>query len=275
MIRTVSHGVLLSAMVASVCAASTASASSVSLIKAAEQASLIESRYSAGGSAPVVPVTTRYFASDEVLVSWDDQQVLMLCREAVYLQIPAGKAGDVALAAEQRQMIAYQAMMSGLGSLAAVAEAAGDAVVVADDGSETRRAGESSWAYGVERHDITTQRMADGALRIRARKTETVNKAKPAEPDDMFSTEDDQAARLSELAPVGSWTEVVVHGGPRQAQVDPAMSLKGWISMGDDQAATVAEARKLHECKWAELGSEPFARGKGIRPRDPSASLFY
>ncbi|MDG9841885.1 hypothetical protein N7669_00200 [Stenotrophomonas sp. GD03997] len=49
MIRTVSHGVLLSAMVASVCAASTASASSVSLIKAAEQASLIESRYSAGG----------------------------------------------------------------------------------------------------------------------------------------------------------------------------------------------------------------------------------
>lgn len=74
MIRAVSHGVLLSAMVASVCAASTASASSVSLIKAAEQASLIESRYSAGGSAPVVPVTTRYFASDEVLISWDDSR---------------------------------------------------------------------------------------------------------------------------------------------------------------------------------------------------------
>ncbi|RRU84019.1 hypothetical protein EGJ24_08985 [Stenotrophomonas maltophilia] len=241
--------VLLVSCVATTCAAHAASASSVSLIKAAEQASLIESRYSAGGSAPVVPVTTRYFASDEVLISWDDQQVLMLCREAVYLQIPAGKAGDVALAAEQRQMIAYQAMMSGLGSLATVAEAAGDSVMVADDGSETRRAGESSWAYGVERHDVTTQRMADGALRIRARKTETVNKAKPAEPDDMFSTEDDQAARLSELAPVGSWTEVVVHGGPRQAQVDPTMSLKGWISMGDDQAATVGEARKLHDCK--------------------------
>lgn len=249
MICNVSRGVLLAVMAASAGAANAASTSPVSLMSAGEQASLIESRYSAGGGAPVVPVTTRYFASDEVLISWDDQQVLMLCREAVYLQIPAGKAGDVALAAEQRQMIAYQAMMSGLGSLAAVAEAAGDSVVVADDGSETRRAGESSWAYGVERHDVTTQRMADGALRIRARKTETVNKAKPAEPDDMFSTEDDQVARLSELAPVGSWTEVVVHGGPRQAQVDPAMSLKGWISMGDDQAATVAEARKLHECK--------------------------
>ncbi|WP_329892999.1 hypothetical protein [Stenotrophomonas sp. SMYL20] len=249
MICNVSRGVLLAVIAVSAGAANAASTSPVSLMSAGEQASLIESRYSAGGGAPVVPVTTRYFASDEVLISWDDQQVLMLCREAVYLQIPAGKAGDVALAAEQRQMIAYQAMMSGLGSLATVAEAAGDSVVVADDGSETRRAGESSWAYGVERHDVTTQRMADGALRIRARKTETVNKAKPAEPDDMFSTEDDQAARLSELAPVGSWTEVVVHGGPRQAQVDPAMSLKGWISMGDDQAATVGEARKLHDCK--------------------------
>ncbi|KAG1223761.1 hypothetical protein G6F68_020259 [Rhizopus microsporus] len=67
----------------------------------------------------------------------------------------------------------------------------------------------------------------------------------------MFSTEDDQAARLSELVPVGSWTEVVIHGGPRQAQVDPGMSLKGWVSMGDDRAATVAEARSLHGCNGA------------------------
>jgi hypothetical protein len=173
----------------------------------------------------------------------------MLCKEAVYLKIPAGKAGAGALAPETRQMIAYQALMSGMGSLAAVAEAAGDSVEVADDGSETRRVGESSWAYGVERYDVTTQRMADGALRVRTAKTETVNSAKPASPDDMFSTEDDQAARLSELAPVGSWTEVVIHGGPRQAQVDPAMSLKGWIPMEDDQATTVAEARRLHECR--------------------------
>ncbi|HEL5571772.1 TPA: hypothetical protein ACKP8M_000068 [Stenotrophomonas maltophilia] len=249
MIRTLTRCALLSALVASVCAANTASAASVSLIKAADRASLIESRHSAGEGAPVVPVTTRYFANDEVLISWDDQQVLMLCKEAVYLKIPAGKAGAGALAPETRQMIAYQALMSGMGSLAAVAEAAGDSVEVADDGSETRRVAESSWAYGVERYDVTTQRMADGALRVRTAKTATVNNAKPASPDDMFSTEDDQAARLSELAPVGSWTEVVIHGGPRQAQVDPAMSLKGWIPMEDDQATTVAEARRLHECK--------------------------
>ncbi len=249
MIRTLTRCALLSALVASVCAANTASAASVSLIKAADRASLIESRHSAGEGAPVVPVTTRYFANDEVLISWDDQQVLMLCKEAVYLKIPAGKAGAGAWAPETRQMIAYQALMSGMGSLAAVAEAAGDSVEVADDGSETRRVGESSWAYGVERYDVTTQRMADGALRVRTAKTATVNNAKPASPDDMFSTEDDQTARLSELAPVGSWTEVVIQGGPRQAQVDPAMSLKGWIPMEDDQATTVAEARRLHECK--------------------------
>ncbi len=249
MIRTLTRCALLSALVASVCAANTASAASVSLIKAADRASLIESRHSAGEGAPAVPVTTRYFANDEVLISWDDQQVLMLCKEAVYLEIPAGKAGAGALAPETRQMIAYQALMSGMGSLAAVAEAAGDSVEVADDGSETRRVGESNWAYGVERYDVTTQRMADGALRVRTAKTATVNNAKPASPDDMLSTEDDQAARLSELAPVGSWTEVVIHGGPRQAQVDPAMSLKGWIPMEDDQATTVAEARRLHECR--------------------------
>lgn len=91
--------------------------------------------------------------------------------------------------------------------------------------------------------------MPDGAVRVHSRKTEIVNTTPPARPDDMFSTEDDQAARLSELAPVGSWTEVVVHEGPRLPHVDPAMSLKGWISMGGDQAATVGEARKLHECK--------------------------
>lgn len=114
MIRTLTRCALLSALVASVCAANTASAASVSLIKAADRASLIESRHSAGEGAPVVPVTTRYFANDEVLISWDDQQVLMLCKEAVYLKIPAGKAGAGALAPETRQMIANQALMLSL-----------------------------------------------------------------------------------------------------------------------------------------------------------------
>ncbi|WP_232503943.1 hypothetical protein [Stenotrophomonas muris] len=230
-------------------AATAASTSPVSLTDAAENASLIEIRHSAGAGSPVASIRTQYFASEEMSVSWDDQQVLVLCKEAAYLQIPPAKLKAAALSTEQRQMIVYQALMSGLGAVAGVVGPAGEMVAVADDGSETRSIGESHWAYGIERYDVTTQRMPGGALRVHSRKTETVNTTPPASPDDTFSTEDDQAARLSELAPVGSWTEVLIHGGPRLPHIDPATSLKGWISMGDDQAATVAGARTLHGCK--------------------------
>ncbi|MGE8228672.1 MULTISPECIES: hypothetical protein [Stenotrophomonas] len=249
MICSISRGTLLAVLVGFAGAATAASTSPVSLTDAAENASLIEIRHSAGAGSPVATIRTQYFANEEMSVSWDDQQVLVLCSEAAYLQIPAAKLKAGALTTEQRQMIVYQALMSGLGAVAGVVGPAGEVVTVADDGSETRSVGENSWAYGVERYEVITQRLPDGALRVRTRKTETVNATPPAGPDDMFSTEDDQAARLSELAPVGSWTEVVVHGGARQPHVDPAMSLQGWISMGDDRAATVAEARKLHGCK--------------------------
>lgn len=249
MFRTVTRSVLLAAMIASACAANAASTSQVSLTDAAENASLIETRHSSSDGAAVTSMKTQYFANEEMSVSWDDQQVLVLCREAAYLQIPAAKLKAGALTPEQRQMIVYQALMSGLGAVAGVIGPAGEVVTVADDGSETRSVGENSWAYGVERYEVITQRLQDGALRVRTRKTETVNTTPPAGPDDMFSTEDDQAARLSELAPVGSWTEVLIQGGARLPHMDPATSLKGWISMGDDQAATVGEARKLHDCK--------------------------
>lgn len=249
MICSISRGTLLAVLVGFAGAATAASTSPVSLTDAAENASLIEIRHSAGAGSPVASIRTQYFASEEMSVSWDDQQVLVLCKEAAYLQIPPAKLKAAALSTEQRQMIVYQALMSGLGAVAGVVGPAGEVVAVADDGSETRSIGESQWAYGIERYDVTTQRMPGGALRVHSRKTETVNTTPPASPDDTFSTEDDQAARLSELAPVGSWTEVLIHGGPRLPHIDPATSLKGWIPMGDDQAATVAEARTLHGCK--------------------------
>lgn len=249
MICSISRGTLLAVLVGFAGAATAASTSPVSLTDAAENASLIEIRHSAGAGSPVASIRTQYFASEEMSVSWDDQQVLVLCKEAAYLQIPPAKLKAGALSTEQRQMIVYQALMSGLGAVAGVVGPAGEVVAVADDGSETRSIGESHWAYGIERYDVTTQRMPGGALRVHSRKTETVNMTPPASPDDTFSTEDDQAARLSELAPVGSWTEVLIHGGPQLPHIDPATSLKGWISMGDDQAATVAEARTLHGCK--------------------------
>lgn len=224
-----------------------APATSISLMDATEQASLIETRHSAGERAAVSSMSTRYYASGEMQFSWDGQQVLTLCEGAVYLKFPEGK--PVTLSAEQRQMFAYQAMMSSLGAIAAVGAASGESLQLAADGSETRSAGESPWAYGVERFEMTTQRMPDGAVRVHSRKTAIVNTTPGVGPDDTFSTEDDQVARLSELAPVGSWIEVVVHQGPRLPHVDPAMSLKGWIPMGDGHAVTVAEARTLHGCR--------------------------
>ncbi|MBH1391392.1 hypothetical protein I5U25_00495 [Stenotrophomonas maltophilia] len=234
MICSISRGTLLAVLVGFAGAATAASTSPVSLTDAAENASLIEIRHSAGAGSPVASIRTQYFASEEMSVSWDDQQVLVLCKEAAYLQIPPAKLKAAALSTEQRQMIVYQALMSGLGAVAGVVGPAGEVVAVADDGSETRSIGESHWAYGIERYDVTTQRMPGGALRVHSRKTETVNTTPPASPDDTFSTEDDQAARLSELAPVGSWTEVLIHGGPQLPHIDPATSLKGWIPMGDD-----------------------------------------
>lgn len=101
-------------------------------------------------------------------------------QEAAYLKIPATKLKAGALTSEQRQMIVYQALMSGPGAVAGVIGPAGEVVAVADDGSETRSVGENSWAYGVERYEVITQRLPDGALRVRTRKTETVNTTPPA-----------------------------------------------------------------------------------------------
>lgn len=115
MFRTVTCSVLLAAMIASACAANAASTAQVSLTDAAENASLIETRHSSSDGAAVTSMKTQYFANEEMSVSWDDQQVLVLCREAAYLKIPATKLKAGALTSEQRQMIVYQALMSGPG----------------------------------------------------------------------------------------------------------------------------------------------------------------
>ncbi|MGF6416949.1 hypothetical protein ABH900_000410 [Stenotrophomonas sp. AN71] len=229
--------------------AGAAQAGTLSLEDAAESAASIETRYLKEPGAAVTTFTTQYFANGEIMMGWDDQRVLLLCRKAAYLNLPGMKPEAGKLTTGQRQMVAYEAMMAGIGGIAALAGVTGETIEYADDGSERRSTGEGSWAYGVERYEVTSQRLADGAVRVRALKTETVNKAKPSAPDDTFSTDDDQAARLAELAPVGSWTELVIHGGPRQPGVDAGMSLKGWVSTVDKQAVTVGEARKLHDCK--------------------------
>lgn len=240
---------LFAALIGVIGTAGAAATTKVSLMTASEEASLIETRHSTGEGAAVSSFTTEYFANGEIAMAWEDKRVLLLCNKAAYLNLPGMKPDASKLSVEQRQMVAYEAMMAGFGGIAALGSVTGESIEVADDGTETRRPGESKWAYGVERYEVVTQRMQDGALRVRVRKQATVNNAKPSSPDDTFSTDEDQAARLAELAPTGSWTEVLIHGGPRKQGNDPAMSLKGWVATVDEQGATVGEARRLHGCK--------------------------
>ncbi len=229
--------------------AGVAHAGTLSLKDAVVQASSIETRYLKAPGAAVTSFTTEYFANGEIMMRWDDQRVLLMCNKAAYLNLPGMKPAVGALTIEQRQMVAYEAMMAGIGGVAALVGLTGETIEYADDGSELRSMREGSWAYGVEHYEVTSQRLPDGTVRVRARKTETVNKVGPSSPGDTFSTDADQAARLAELAPVDSWTELVIQGGPRPQGVDAGMSLKGWVSTVEKKAVTVGEARKLHDCK--------------------------
>jgi len=183
------------------------------------------------------------------MMAWGDQRVLLLCKKSAYLKLPGMKPAASELPLEKRQMVGYEAMMAGYGGIAAIAGLADGSVEVADDGSEVRRPAERSWAYGTERYDVISQRMPDGALRVRALKTATVNNAKPSKPGDTFSTDEDQAARLAELGAVGSWTEITMYDSPKRAEFDPEYSLKDWVSVTGDHAATVAEARRINGCE--------------------------
>jgi len=235
-------------MFASACAANAAT-TSVSLSKAADQATSIETRSAKGKGATPDLFTTHYFTGGAMMMAWGDQRVLLLCKKSAYLKLPGMKPAASELPLEKRQMVGYEAMMAGYGGIAAIGGLVNGSVEVADDGSEVRRQAERPWAYGTERYDVISQRMPGGALRVRAVKTATVNTAKRSKPGDSFSTDEDQDARLSELGAVGSWTEVTFHTTPRRGEVDPAYSLKGWVSVTGDNAATVGDARRINGCE--------------------------
>jgi len=229
--------------------ANAAATTSVSLSTASDQATSIETRHAAGKGATPDLFTTHYYAGGAMMMAWGDNRVLVLCKKAAYLKMPGMKPAASELSLDKRQMIGYQAMMAGITGVAAVAGLVDGAVDVASDGSEVHQQAERSWAYGVERFDVISQRMADGALRVRALKTATVNTATPSKPDDTFSSDEDQAARLSELGAVGSWTEVTFHSTPRRGEIDADHALTDWVSVTGDHAATVAEARRINGCE--------------------------
>ncbi len=240
---------LLVSLAATACSAHAASTRTVSIEKAADQATSIETRHaSRAGAAPDL-FTTHYFTGGAMMMAWGDQRVLLLCKKSAYLKLPGMKPAASELPLEKRQMVGYEAMMAGYGGIAAIGGLVNGSVEVADDGSEVRRQAKRPWAYGTERYDVISQRMPGGALRVRALKTATVNTAKPSKPGATFSSDEDQAARLAELGAVGSWTEITLYDSPKRGEIDPQYPLKDWVSVTGDHAATVAEARRINGCE--------------------------
>lgn len=240
---------LLALLVAGSGAASAAATATIALDAATDQATSIEIRHAAGEGAAPDLFTTHYYTGGAMMMAWGGQRVLLVCRTAAYLDMPGMQPAASTLPLPQRQMILYQAMMAGAGGVAAIAGLVDGAVEVASDGSEVRRQAERPWAYGTERYDVISQRMPDGALRVRALKTATVNTAKPSRPGATFSSDEDQAARLAELGAVGSWTEVTFHDTPQRGALDPDTALKGWVAAAGEPVATVGEARRINGCE--------------------------
>ncbi|KAA9001531.1 hypothetical protein FJU31_06140 [Stenotrophomonas cyclobalanopsidis] len=227
-----------------------ATTTAVDLEKAAGQATMIETRHADGPHRGNDLFTTSYYLGGTILMSWnDDQRVLLLCKDAAYLDLPGMKPAASDLPLEKRSLVAYHAMLATFGGVSAIGGLVDGRLTVAEDGSEVRRQAERRWAYGIERYDVITQRMPGGALRVRALKTATVNNATPSKPGDSFSSDEDQAARLAELGAVGSWTEITIYDTPARGNVHPNLSLKDWVSVKGDNAATVGEARRINGCE--------------------------
>jgi len=121
--------------------------------------------------------------------------------------------------------------------------------------------GENSWAYGVETYRVRVEAQGDGGYRIDLAKTATTGAEAPPEPAQragecgdaeaerceqafVFSTAEDRAARLAELAPVGSgFTAIIGVRAPIQALPD-SLSLSGWTSSDGKAYATLGDARR-------------------------------
>ena len=126
---------LLVSMVAAACSAHAATTRTVSIEKAADQATSIETRHAKDPGAAADLFTTHYYAGGAMMMAWADQRVLLLCKKSAYLKLPGMKPAASELPLEKRQMVGYQAMMAGYGGIAAVGGLVDGSIEVADDGS--------------------------------------------------------------------------------------------------------------------------------------------
>ena len=115
-----SSAALLVSLAATACTGHAAPTRTVSIEKAADQATSIETRQATGAGAKPDLFTTHYYAGGAMLMAWADQQVLLLCKKSAYLNLPGMKPAAIDLPLEKRQMVGYQAMMAGYGGIVSI-----------------------------------------------------------------------------------------------------------------------------------------------------------
>lgn len=233
---------------AALCAALPAAAASESLESRLADAAVIEVVQTGPDGAPFRGVMQQYRNGDSLLSVGDgadgtDALAVVLCKKQAYFNIEArSDAGMAGLTPEQKQMRAYGLYMGVIGGVAMVQGVVDPDQALPAPGQTVTQQRETHWAYGKEHYAVTLQQAATGELRIKVTKTANVTTTPDAAPDATFSSDDDKAARLAELSPVGSWGEVVISGA-RGAALDDAMSIRGWMPARGDAADTVGQAR--------------------------------
>lgn len=189
------------------------------------------------------------FANGDTLLrvgDGDGQPVMLIvCSQSGWIN-PVGETGSAApLSSEQLKAVRMMQYMGTLTGVAMVQGVLGEGSQLPTSAAPVASTGSNAWAYGREQFDITARQVAGQGLQVRTVKTSNGATPHTPDPEATFSTDDDRAARLAELEPVGTWRELVIAEGQRPAALPADMSLKGWLSSGDQGAvATVGEARR-------------------------------
>jgi len=234
-------------LAAAITAALPARATTVSLNERLESASRVEVTQVPTSGASLIG-RVQQFRNGDSLISLGEGEgqpvVLTVCGGKAHLNLEASWPGaPAAKTAEEKQMRAYGMYMAVMGGMAMVQGVAGDTLELPADGQAVTVQRETSWAYGKEQYAVTVTGGAGGELRVKAVKTANTTKTPRSGPDDFLSTDDDKAARLAELEPVGTTRELVISAAPMAAGIPDAMSLAGWLSASGKGRATVGEAR--------------------------------
>jgi hypothetical protein len=240
--------VTVAVLTAAIAAAVPTSAAALSLNERLKNASTVQVNQVPPSGASLLGRVQQFQNGDSLIRVGEGEGeplVLTLCNGKAHMNLDASWPGaPAARTQEEKQMRAYGLYMAVMGGMAMAQSIAGDTLELPAEGQASTVQRETPWTYGKEQYAVTVSNRTDGELRIRVAKTGNTTRTPSSGPDDIVSTDDDKAARLAELEPVGTSRELVISAAPKVASVPDDMSLKGWMSASGKGGATVGDARK-------------------------------